>query len=75
MAETSASCKIVQEYHEAFSADVFSFSAKNVIYMGSVFSTGFDTGSSFYSELWISHTNFWEIGLMKINLDGFLRIV
>lgn len=37
MAETSASFKILQKYHEAFSAEVFSFSIKNVTCMGSVF--------------------------------------
>lgn len=51
MAGTSAGFKILQEYHEAFSADGFSFAAKNVAYMGSVFSAGFHTSISFYSEL------------------------
>lgn len=37
MAETSASFKILEKYEEAFSADVFSFSVKNVTCMGSVF--------------------------------------
>lgn len=75
MAETSAGFKILQEYHEAFSADGFSFSAKNVAYMWSVFSAGFDTSISFYSELWISlsHKNFWEICLMKIILRNWLK--
>lgn len=37
MTETSASFKIQQKYQKAISADVFSFSVKNVTCMGSVF--------------------------------------
>lgn len=45
---------------------------------GEHISTGFNTSIRFYSELlWISlsHTNFWEIGIIKISLYGFLGIV
>lgn len=50
MAETNASSKILQKYQVAFSADVFSFSAKNVTCEKRI-STGFDTGIHLYSEL------------------------
>lgn len=54
MAETSASFKILQKYQEAFLADVFSFSVKNVTYMGSTFLLVhfyINTSIYFYSEL------------------------